>query len=761
MKRIKILTRLLCWGGGGAMLMASAASQAIVAGDLLTNANGTTDWQNCAGSDVVTAATDQFDPAHLENSGCAYRETPIEAGTIYKMTCGISSFKYSSMTLAFLNDNGDTLASETTEIYEDSNGGAYSVTATAPAGATIGAVGIYGLAGSGFQDCTLLSVNPVPEPEDGSIAGATWFDLNADTQQGNGESMIGGTPVSLLLNGAVIAQTQTDNDGAYYFGGLDLGECYRVQFLPADPTVAFTAAGGDNDAVISGGTLDICLTAAVPNLTGINAGFVAVPPPAPPRDYAVCGMTWMQDGDVTAVLANVAVTLSNTGTGEHLELTSGANGGFAFGSLAAGTYKLSFTQTSGFTFIGGTPVLAEGGNFVDATGMSAAFTLPADGNTAEDDACTLRFANAGQLKTVVTLDPTVAMDDEIGGFVGDALSVQIIANDTPCDGAVEAVDLIGHNVPGTVTYNAATQQITITGTTASGTYSIDYGLRGACGSYDTAAVVVVLEDAPPPPPPMAPDAPAICHQSIGKLTGTESGVHVDLYFGNGINTHAEFLAEYRFYDADMNLLYTGMTSEAGTASWGIYWRKREHGLEVLDVAFVTAVENGVESNPTECISRNVTPIALDVDGSGRVEKVAGEFSFDITGNGIPDRLAEWVSPNDGMLIYRDFGKKISGEHLFGDTGGKFTDGFAKLAILDTDNNGSLSEKELQTLAIWTDRNSNAIVDEGEISSLSSHSIESLSVEHYKFATRATLDNGDTMLMRDLWLPMLPVTQASR
>ena len=48
-----------------------------------------------------------------------------------------------------------------------------------------------------------------------------------------------------------------------------------------------------------------------------------------------------------------------------------------------------------------------------------------------------------------------------------------------------------------------------------------------------------------------------------------------------------------------------------------------------------------------------------------------------------------------------------------------------------------------------------------ISSIASHEIESLSVEHYKYAARATLTGGRTMQMRDVWFPLRSIHQAAR
>lgn len=747
-------------GLAGLCLICGNTAMSAVSGDLLTNSKQTSDWQNCDGSNLIDNSGNSFDPSILSAEGCVYRETPAISGEQYKLTCAVTSFEYSSMTLAFLDDSGQTLDTLTTEIKGVASGEVSSVILSAPTGATIAAVGVYGHPGSGFQGCTLLLDNSGSTPMDGSISGTTWFDENANSVRDSGESILSSTPVSLFLGDTQLDQVTTDKNGDYYFGGLDLDQCYRVHFSSPDPTVELVGSNGDNDAQADGFTTDICLDSTVPNVNGIDSGFVAVPAPLPPEDYAVCGTSWISDGGAISPLANVSVVLLNTDTDAKVDTLSGNAGGYAFSSLPAGNYQLYFVALDGYSFLTQGTALTTNGSYTDAAGVSPTFSLPADANNTQGEACTLREANAILQKTPVALDPTIANDDKITGLVGDSLRATILDNDAPCDGQASQIDLLGHNVPGTVSLADNGSDLTISDTTAAGNFSIDYGLRGACGSYDTAIVFVTLEDPPTPPAPAAPPAPSICQASVGKASGTEPGVHVDLKLANG-ETHDVFEDTYNFYDASMNLVYTGQRADAGVRNWGIFFRKREHGIEVFDVKFVTAVRNGVESPPTECLRKNVTPIAIDTDNSGRVDSIAGTFQFDIDADGVPDTLASWFSPSDAILIIKEYGDTITGQHLFGDTGGKFDHGFAKLAQLDIDGNGEVAGAELSPLALWFDRNSNALVDSGEVLSLESHSIVGLPVDHYGYAARARKADGSTLIMRDLWFPMLPIKQAGR
>jgi hypothetical protein len=151
--------------------------------------------------------------------------------------------------------------------------------------------------------------------------------------------------------------------------------------------------------------------------------------------------------------------------------------------------------------------------------------------------------------------------------------------------------------------------------------------------------------------------------------------------------------------------------------------------------------------------KNYTPIALDLDRSGGVEHIAGTFYIDITGDGVIDQLQEWFAPTEGILINLDHGVTdglISGHHLFGDQGGNFSDGYHKLGMHDDNADQYVTGDELDGLAIWTDVNSNARLDDGELSSLADHQIVALSTRHEDFVSEAILVDGSTVMMEDLW-----------
>lgn len=147
-----------------------------------------------------------------------------------------------------------------------------------------------------------------------------------------------------------------------------------------------------------------------------------------------------------------------------------------------------------------------------------------------------------------------------------------------------------------------------------------------------------------------------------------------------------------------------------------------------------------------------TPIALDMDNSGLVERVSNiNVKFDINNNGELEDLHEWFAPTEGILVDVNApGVHMSGAHLFGDEGGKYKNGFEKLSLLDTNGDGLITGDELKGLKLWFDANTNAFLDAGELQDLSSYDIESLSLHEENMVGHATKVDGRVVRMEDLW-----------
>jgi hypothetical protein len=165
----------------------------------------------------------------------------------------------------------------------------------------------------------------------------------------------------------------------------------------------------------------------------------------------------------------------------------------------------------------------------------------------------------------------------------------------------------------------------------------------------------------------------------------------------------------------------------------------------------------------------VTPIVLDLDGNGKLDASGGKWlphtldkkanlvAFDINGDGF-EELVEWIGSNDGLLITYNEGEEVSGNNLYGTAGG-FASGFEKLSLLDKNNDKKLTGDELATLSVWQDKNGNAIVDSGEVTSLSNMGITCISLAHDHLTTYFT-QNGKNKRLWD-WNPVTIMVKRRR
>jgi len=144
-----------------------------------------------------------------------------------------------------------------------------------------------------------------------------------------------------------------------------------------------------------------------------------------------------------------------------------------------------------------------------------------------------------------------------------------------------------------------------------------------------------------------------------------------------------------------------------------------------------------------------SPIVLDLDGNNKIDVAKNNWRphapkfyrqyakfFDITGDGADD-FTEWLAPNsaDGLLVIPDNGEVRGALQLFGTAGG-YKDGYEKLSIVsDKDNNGWVEGKELEGLAIWIDKNNDAVCQKDELKSLSAFNIKRISTAHKDYVSK--------------------------
>lgn len=140
-----------------------------------------------------------------------------------------------------------------------------------------------------------------------------------------------------------------------------------------------------------------------------------------------------------------------------------------------------------------------------------------------------------------------------------------------------------------------------------------------------------------------------------------------------------------------------------------------------------------------------SPILLDLGGLGRPDLLAGSTwrshrdrqviasalrPFDLDGTG--EVAWEWVGPKSGLLVWdpEHDGQISSGQQLFGNYtwGKRWKDGYEPLSTLDRNQDGKLAGKELDSLGVWVDANSNGACDPHDVKPLSTYGIESISVQ---------------------------------
>jgi len=177
-------------------------------------------------------------------------------------------------------------------------------------------------------------------------------------------------------------------------------------------------------------------------------------------------------------------------------------------------------------------------------------------------------------------------------------------------------------------------------------------------------------------------------------------------------------------------------------------------------------------NPITGTFKTHSPVALDLDGSGRIETTGAStaknrsgsaigktVAFDIDGDGSKENI-EWMSGSDGLLVDDRDGnaaQKMNGNRLFGDAGGQFSSGYEKLALLDVDGDGVLAGSELSGIKVWQD-NGDARVQKGEMKSLADVGVDGISTQRHDVVNASgenlmqsvAQQNGKSILTEDVW-----------
>ena len=130
-----------------------------------------------------------------------------------------------------------------------------------------------------------------------------------------------------------------------------------------------------------------------------------------------------------------------------------------------------------------------------------------------------------------------------------------------------------------------------------------------------------------------------------------------------------------------------------------------------------------------------TPLVLDLNGDGgRTKSFRAGTQFDLFATGQKVHTG-WVSSGDGLLVLDRNGDGVinDGSELFGSAtalanGQKASDGYAALRDLDSNQDGVMNSGDaaFTNLKVWVDADSDGSTDSGELRSLDSLGIRSVS-----------------------------------
>ena len=146
----------------------------------------------------------------------------------------------------------------------------------------------------------------------------------------------------------------------------------------------------------------------------------------------------------------------------------------------------------------------------------------------------------------------------------------------------------------------------------------------------------------------------------------------------------------------------------------------------------------------------VSPLVIDMDGDG-IETLAKNSNviFDINNDGVLDNTG-WVAPDDALLVVDingdgqiNNGGELFGEGMIKSDGTRATDGFDALAEYDSDGNGIINNQDehFESLMVWQDKNSDGVVQDGELSTLVDAGIEYINLTANSISES---DNGNVL-----------------
>ena len=171
-----------------------------------------------------------------------------------------------------------------------------------------------------------------------------------------------------------------------------------------------------------------------------------------------------------------------------------------------------------------------------------------------------------------------------------------------------------------------------------------------------------------------------------------------------------------------------VSHEAGTYYLAMV---KERGVKEGEAEHVAAVEEGLKELAKKGPGA-ITPIVFALGGAERLPDLLDAqrtVTFDLDGTG-RHQAWPWVKPGTAILVWdpKGTGRIESGRQLFGSVTWWifWRDGYAALDALDDNRDGQLRGDELKGLAVWFDRNGNGVSDPGEVMSVESLGVASIS-----------------------------------
>ncbi|MEO1297648.1 MAG: SdrD B-like domain-containing protein, partial [Cyanobacteria bacterium J06636_16] len=233
---------------------------------------------------------------------------------------------------------------------------------------------------------------PEVEPDPAKVGNFVFEDLDGDGIRDANEIGVGGVTVELQTpDGTVVATQTTTKQGFYLFEDVPAGD-YQIAFAAPDG-FAFTLKDQgtddrfDSDANPTSGVTDVFTLAEGERIFRVDAGLIPAVASLGDKVFLDADRDGIQDNGEVGV-ADVTVELTGAGadgtfgTADDITATTttDANGMYAFTDLAAGDYKVTFSNLpEGFEF---TTQNAGGDDAADSdadptTGMTQVVTLKA------------------------------------------------------------------------------------------------------------------------------------------------------------------------------------------------------------------------------------------------------------------------------------------------------------------------------------------------------------------------------------------------